>query len=85
MDDGGRTGTGIHLNTNAFSLSDVERLCHILNDKFNLKCTIHSPPPLPFGQGEGRNLIYIWKESVSQFIELVSPHIHSSMLYKITT
>lgn len=48
MDDGGRTGSGIHLNTNAFSLSDVERLCHILNDKFNLKCTIHS-----------RNRIYI--------------------------
>jgi hypothetical protein len=39
-----------------------------------LKCTIHS-----------RNRIYIWKESVSQFIEIVSPHIHSSMLYKIKT
>lgn len=48
MDDGGWTKKGIHLNTNFFNLSDVERLVEILADKFGLKCSVHS-----------RNRVYI--------------------------
>lgn len=73
MDDGGWTKNGIHLNTNFFSRSDVEILIDVLNRKYGLKCSIHS-----------RNRIYIWTSSVPALIELVKPHIHPSMIRKIT-
>jgi hypothetical protein len=73
MDDGCWTKTGIHLATNNFSKTDVEKLVFLLNTKFGLNCSIHS-----------RNRIYIWTKSVDTFIEIVRPCIHNSMLYKIT-
>lgn len=73
MDDGGWVKKGIHLNTNGFTTSDVERLCIVMKDKYNLKCTVQS-----------RNRLYIWVESVPHFIEIVRPHVHSSMIDKIT-
>jgi hypothetical protein len=45
----------------------------VLQNKFNLKCTIHS-----------RNIIYIWTSSVPTFIEIIKDHVHSSMVKKIT-
>ena len=72
MDDGGWTGKGIHLNSNYFLNSEVELLSNVLKIKFGLKCSTHS-----------RNRIYIWADSAPKFIELVKPHIASSMLYKI--
>jgi hypothetical protein len=74
MDDGGWTGPGIHLSTNGFTYTDVVRLSHTLGKVHGLKCTVHS-----------RNRIYIWARSVPKFIdrEIVSPHIHTSMAYKI--
>lgn len=72
MDDGGWTKPGIPFNTNHFIKTDVERISIILNEKFNLKCSIHS-----------RNRIYIHKKSVLDLIEIIRPHVHYSMRNKI--
>jgi hypothetical protein len=72
MGDGGWTKSGIHLATNSFSLQDVQLLITVLTTKFGIKYTIHS-----------RNRIYIHTGSVPTFIELVRPHIETSMMYKI--
>ena len=72
MDDGNKTSKGIHLNSNAFSDQDLNLLLEVLRVKFGLKCSLHS-----------RNRIYIWSSSIPRFVELVKPHIESSMYYKI--
>jgi len=41
MDDGSRHGEGLHISVYAFSNKDVDKLMFILQDKFNLKCSIH--------------------------------------------
>lgn len=73
MDDGGWTGKAIHLNTNAFSKVDVLRLIAVLETKYGLKCGLHS-----------RNRVYIWTPSCPKFLDIVRPHVHPSMSYKVT-
>jgi hypothetical protein len=73
MDDGGWTNTGIHLATNNFTKQDTLRLISVLENKFGLKCSLHS-----------RNRIYIWVGSCSEFIEIVRPYIHTGMSYKLS-
>lgn len=41
MDDGSRQGDGLHISVYAFSNEDVYKLMFTLQDKFNLKCSIH--------------------------------------------
>ena len=41
MDDGNRHGSGVHISVYAFSNSDIDKLMFTLQDKFNLKCSIH--------------------------------------------
>ena len=72
MGDGGWTKSGIHLATNSFSALDVQLLITVLTTKYGIKCTMHS-----------RNRIYIHAGSVSTFIEIVRPHMETSMMYKI--
>jgi hypothetical protein len=40
MDDGSRQGDGLHLSVYAFS--NIENLIFTLENKFNLKCSIHN-------------------------------------------
>lgn len=42
MDDGSKQGTGFHLNTQNYTLEQVELLSKVLLNKFNLKNTIQS-------------------------------------------
>ena len=72
MDDGGRNGNGFHFATNAFTADEVNLLIKVLQDKFGLKCSVHS-----------RNRIYIWASSTEQLANIVRPYVHSSMAYKI--
>lgn len=44
----------------------------MLKDKFGLKCSIHS-----------QRAVYIWKQSVAKFNQLVEPYILPSMQYKL--
>ena len=71
-DDGGRSGNGFHFATNAFTSSDVKLLANVLQDKFGLKCSIHS-----------RNRIYIWAYSTKQLANITRPYVPNSMAYKI--
>jgi hypothetical protein len=73
MDDGGWNKGGIHLNTNSFTKDEVELLANALRVKFNLKCSVQS-----------RNRLYIFAGSTRAFCDIIRPHIHPSMIYKIT-
>ena len=76
MDDGSRQGTGLHLNVYAFSNADVDRLMFTLQDKFNLRCSIHY-------NKDKKPRIYIFKESMPNLIYLVKPYFIKEMLYKL--
>lgn len=75
MDDGSKHGKGLHLNVYAFSIEDVNRLINTLENKFELKCSIHLKGNKP--------RIYIWAEFMNNLRSLVKPYMCSSMCYKI--
>ena len=76
MDDGSKHGNGLHISVYAFSNSDVDKLMFTLQDKFNLKCSIHY-------NRDNKPRIYIFKESMDHLITLVKPYFINEMLYKL--
>ena len=66
MDDKSRHGSGLHLSLYAFSNKDLDRLIYVLKNKFNLICSIHYRDKKP--------RIYIFKESMNNLINLISPY-----------
>ena len=76
MDDGSRQGKGLHISVYAFSNEDVDKLMFVLQDKFNLKCSIHY-------NRDNKPRIFIFKESMENLITLVKPYFISEMLYKL--
>ena len=76
MDDGSRQGTGLHISVYAFSNDDVDKLMFTLQDKFNLRCSIHY-------NKDKKPRIYIFKESMPNLINLVKPYFIKEMLYKL--
>lgn len=53
MDDGSKHGGGVHISVYGFK--NIDKLLHTLENKFNLKCSIHynnDNKPLPLGGGE---------------------------------
>lgn len=61
MCDGSRSNNGIHFNVYGFDLDSVDRLLHVLQVKFDLKCSIHKHKAGP--------RIYVHKQSM--------PHLRS--------
>lgn len=76
MDDGSRHGSGLHISVYAFSNEDVDKLMFTLQNKFNLKCSIHY-------NRDKKPRIYIFKESMDDIIALVKPYFIKEMLYKL--
>jgi len=76
MDDGSRQGSGLHLSVYAFSNEDVDRLMFTLQDKLNLRCSIHY-------NRSNKPRIYIFKESMENLIALTKPFFVKEMLYKL--
>ena len=76
MDDGSRHGDGLHISVYAFNNADVDKLMLTLQDKFNLKCSIHY-------NRDNKPRIYIFKESMDTLISLVRPYFIKEMLYKL--
>ena len=76
MDDGSRHGNGLHISVYAFTNEDVDKLMFTLQDKFNLKCSIHY-------NRDKKPRIYIFKESMNTLITLVKPYFIKEMLYKL--
>lgn len=66
MDDGSRQGDGLHINVYGFSDEDVDKFMFTLQDKFNLKCSIHY-------NRDKKPRIYIFKESMDNLRSLTSP------------
>jgi ubiquinol-cytochrome c reductase cytochrome b subunit len=77
MGNGAKVGQSLKLCTNSFSYNDCLLLIKALNNNFNIKASIQSA-----GQKD-QYLIYIWKESMSDLINIVSPYIIPEMKYKL--
>jgi hypothetical protein len=78
MDDGCYIkDRGIKFCTNSFTLDEIKFLGSVLNSKYNLSYSIHKT-----GAVNQYNL-YIPKRELDVLIEVVYPHIHESMLYKL--
>jgi hypothetical protein len=76
MGDGTRDhGFGVILCTDAYSLQDIIRLMNVLIIRYRLDCIIRK-----HGQS---NRIYIRQRSMPLLRSIVTPHFHSSMLYKV--
>lgn len=76
MDDGSRQGEGVHISAYGFSEQDIDKLMFVLQDKFNLKCSIHY-------NKDNKPRIYLFKESMDSLKLLVSPYFIKEMLYKL--
>jgi len=77
MDDGAKVGKGLKFSTNSFTYNECLILIKALNDNFNIKASIQSA-----GSGN-KYIIYIWKESMDDLRNIVSPYIIPEMKYKI--
>lgn len=75
MDDGSKHGSGMHISVYAFT-KDLDKLMLTLQDKFNLKCSIHY-------NRENKPRIYILKQSMDTLITLVKPYFIKEMVYKL--
>lgn len=76
MDDGSRHGVGLHLSVYSFSTKDVDKLMFTLQDKFNLRCSIHY-------NRDKKPRIYIFNESMDKLKSLVIAYFIKEMLYKL--
>ena len=76
MDDGSWQGDGLHISVYAFSNEDVDKLMFTLQDKFNLKYSIHY-------NRDKKPRIYIFKQSMDSLRSLTSPYFIKEMLYKL--
>ena len=73
MDDGNFSeGRNVKIATDGFDWNSREELKNILLSKFSLKSTLHK-----------NGKLRISNESLERFFEIIKPHIHSSMEYKI--
>ena len=71
------TQYGVRIATNSFTLSEVEYLQNLLTNKFGLNCTVQKI------YLDNKYSIYIKKESMVRLKELILPHLHPSMYYKL--
>lgn len=74
-DDGTWHKSGVRIATNCFTIKEVELLRLALENKFNLKCSLH--------KNNNNYQLYIKSESMPLLKELVLPHLHVSMFYKL--
>jgi len=75
MDDGYKSGKGLYICTESFSLNEIKILINILINKFNLKCSYHMVT--------NGYIIYIFSSSKAKLIELVKPYFIEHFYYKL--
>ena len=75
MDDGSRTPSGFYFHTEGFTFKDCYLLVAMLHFRFGLFSTIQ--------QHAGKPMIKIAGKSMPLFRNIVTPHFHQSMLYKL--
>lgn len=76
MGDGARSGNGLLLCTDSFSLKDIIRIMNVLIIKFDLECTLRT-------NQHGYFRIAIKTKSMIKLRAIVLPHMHPSMYYKL--
>lgn len=81
MQDGSfhKVSKGVALCTDSFTKDEVELLRSVLQEKFNLNCTIQKAP----GKTLNRFRIYISAKSLPILRKLVQSNFQPSMLYKL--
>ena len=77
MDDGSKVSKGLKLSTNSFTYNECLILIKALNDNFSLKASVQS------AGSKDQYILYIWKESMNDLRNIVSPYIIPSMKYKL--
>jgi heme/copper-type cytochrome/quinol oxidase subunit 2 len=77
MDDGGWAKPGVRLATNSFNREEIQFLVKILENKFNLNCTIQYLKEID------KYSIYIKGSSIITLTNLILPYLHPSMYYKL--
>lgn len=80
MDDGAKSsdrskGKGFYFHTEGFTPEEVYLLISMLHYKLNIECSAQ--------KHGGKLMIYIKTKSMNTFYNLVSPHFHDSMRYKL--
>lgn len=76
MDDGYKNGRGFCFCTNCFTFKEVQFLQQLLKHNFNLDTTIQK-------SNLGQPVLYVKSSCREKFIELVSPYMCESMMYKL--
>lgn len=84
MDDGNLDGRSKYHNnstiaTYCFSFKECEILIEVLKENFGIKSSVNKTKM----RGKSYPRLYIWSESVQNFISLVKPFIHPVFNYKI--
>ena len=79
MGDGSALSHGLIICTNSYSLEDIVRLMNVLMIRYRLECTI----TLKRQNKKIEYMIYISQSSMPSLLNIVSPYMHSSMLYKL--
>lgn len=77
MDDGAATTSrsGFYLHTKGFTFEEVYLLAGMLHYQFGLVVTVQNHTNQP--------VIYITRKSTKNFINLVKPYFHTSLMYKL--
>jgi hypothetical protein len=76
MGDGAARAHGLIICTDSFSIEEVVGLINVLTIRYRLECTLrYHTPTYP--------RIYIRQRSMPLLRNIVIPHMHSSMLYKL--
>ena len=75
MGDGTKTGNGMVLNTQSFTVKECVFIISILIHKFDLKCSLYSQRGLP--------TIYIHSGSMKKIKNKLIPYFPISMQYKL--
>jgi LAGLIDADG DNA endonuclease family len=77
--DGTRSGSGLALCTNSFTQADCDLLASMLYKQLGLVCTVHSA-----GADSGDQFrVYVNAVSMPLLRQMVMPHLHPSMHYKL--
>jgi len=79
MGDGSVQRHGLIICTNSYSVQDVVRLMNVLIIRYRLECKIRFLKK----HNKIEYLIYIQQGSMPSLLNIVSPFMHSSMLYKL--
>jgi len=77
MDDGSYGEKGMRLATYCFTFEEVKFLCTVLKNKYNIRAE-----GAKSGNSKGY-FLYINPRSVKLFSNIVRPHLHPSLLYKL--